>query len=97
MEAGGIEPEARGFVEVSFSGQNWSSSGQDVSNDGQASRLATSPDVEERTDAGQNLSSSGQIFAPKSPQSFPPDLARVVAAWSRLSAEKRAEILRVLG
>ena len=92
----GIEPEARGFVEVSFSGQNRASSGQNASNSGHSHRLATSRDVEERTAAGQNLSSSGHALAPKSPQSSPPDLARVIDAWPRLPEEKRDEILRLL-
>ena len=82
---------------MSFNGQIRSSWGHEVRNTGQGSRLATNADVEQRTVAGQNLSSSGQISAPKSPQSFPLDLARVIATWPSLSVEKRDEILRLLG
>ena len=93
VEAGEFEPKSLCCSDLPSCGHAVSPCGQNLSNSGQVSWLATSADGILRTGPGHGAASCGHPLALKWPQSVDPDLARVIEVWPRLPASKREQIL----
>lgn len=96
MEAGGIEPKASENQGLTTIGQNRSSKGHPASETGQQAGVATASPSADGSNSGQNGATSGDKWNVPPASADGADLARVVAAWSRLRPELKAAMLAMV-